>query len=197
VSGVPSIAALFCRTDSVYRQFAAVDVYDIERDARTWPGGTALIAHPPCRAWGRLRSFAKPREDEKDLARFAVARVRQFGGVLEHPEASSLWADQGLPLGKRSDAWGGFTLALDQSWFGHRARKSTWLYVVGVSPRDVPALSFSLDLPTHVVSLYSGRDRSRCRPEIGKAEREATPPRFAMWLCELARSIQAHRVTPA
>ncbi|MWL55341.1 hypothetical protein GQL84_23735, partial [Escherichia coli] len=58
------------------------DVFDIERDARTFAGGMPVVAHPPCRAWGRLRKFAKPRPDEKALALFAVAQVRAFGGVL-------------------------------------------------------------------------------------------------------------------
>jgi hypothetical protein len=44
-----------------------------------------------------LRHFAKPRADEKNLARLAVALVREFGGVLEHPANSTLWPAQKLP----------------------------------------------------------------------------------------------------
>ena len=58
-----TVAVLFVRSDSVYKQMADVDCYDIDRDARTWPGGCPVVAHPPCRAWGLLRQFAKPRPD--------------------------------------------------------------------------------------------------------------------------------------
>ena len=71
-----TVAVLFARSDSIYKALPGCDVYDIERDARRWPGGAPVVAHPPCRAWGRLRAFAKPRHDEKDLARWAVAQVR-------------------------------------------------------------------------------------------------------------------------
>ncbi|WP_202122885.1 hypothetical protein, partial [Escherichia coli] len=76
------IAVLFARVDSNYKAMPECDVFDIERDARTFAGGMPVVAHPPCRAWGRLRKFAKPRPDEKALALFAVAQVRAFGGVL-------------------------------------------------------------------------------------------------------------------
>lgn len=83
-----SVAVLFARHDSVYKRIESVDVWDIQRDARKWPGGMPCIAHPPCRAWGRLRHFANPRADEKALALFAVGCVRRWGGVLEHPASS-------------------------------------------------------------------------------------------------------------
>jgi hypothetical protein len=182
------VVVLFARSDSVYYTLGGTDVFDQARDARTYVGSFPVVAHPPCRGWGRLRAFAKPRADELDLARFGVAQVRRVGGVLEHPEASALWADQSLPLGKRRDEWGGFTLALDQGWFGHRARKATWLYVVGVSPADVPPIAYSLDVPSHVVCRSRGLvGAGRNRREVSKAERERTPPRFAEFLVDLAR----------
>jgi len=92
-----TVAVLFARADSVYKQLPGTDVYDMERDARIYDGPHPVVAHPPCRAWGRLRSFANPRPDERNLARLAVAMVREFGGVLEHPAGSTLWSAQGLP----------------------------------------------------------------------------------------------------
>ena len=178
-----TVAVLFARRDSVYKTLPGCDVFDIDRDARSFIGGCPVIAHPPCRAWGRLRHFARPRHDEKDLARFAVAKVRECGGVLEHPAHSSLWPDQGLPVGHEVDSFGGFTLAVNQSWFGHRAEKSTFLYVVGVEKRNVPQFSVRFDLPSHVIA-----SKKSARPEVTKAEREATPIEFALWLIELARS---------
>lgn len=117
--------------------------------------------------------MAKPRHDEKALALFAVDTVRRWGGVLEHPASSTLWDAAGLP--KRGfDSFGGWTLPVWQSWFGHRAPKPTWLYVCGVSPSDVPPIPFDLAAP-------SGRIELMCT-----AERERTPLAFAQWLLDLA-----------
>src|SRR3972149_3930233 len=103
----PSV--LFARRDSDYKLMDC-DVWDIDRDARNYTGNAPVIAHPPCRAWGRLRHFAKPRPDEKDLALFAVATVRRCGGVLEHPASSTLWQAADLPLpGYPADRFGGWT----------------------------------------------------------------------------------------
>lgn len=185
---VREVAVLFARSDSVYKALDGCDVYDIERDARTSPGGSPVVAHPPCRAWGRLRNFAKPRPDEMDLARFAVDRVRTFGGVLEHPEASTLWADQGLPRpGCGFDKFGGWTLPVLQYWWGHKADKATWFYIVGVLPRDIPPIPLVLGEGSHCVCSSSKNKMKARRPELTKAAREHTPPALAEWLVQLAR----------
>ncbi|WP_202812128.1 hypothetical protein [Sulfuricella sp. T08] len=184
-----SVAVLFARSDSVYKGFHGCDVYDMARDARTFAGGLPVIAHPPCRAWGRLRHFAKPRPDEKDLAFFAVDAVRTWGGVLEHPAGSTLWQVAGLPrLGQR-DEFGGFTLPVPQFWFGHRAFKNTWLYVVGISPADIPA--FPLVLGEAPCVLETRKKGSGVRPSISRPEREATPLDFAVFLFNLAASCKS------
>jgi hypothetical protein len=189
------VAVLFARADSIYKTMPECDVYDIERDARTWPGGIPVVAHPPCRAWGRLRKFAKPRPDEKELAIFAVDQVRRFGGVLEHPSGSSLWSAAGLPAPGQHDSFDGWTLPIFQSWFGHRAEKSTLLYIVGCRPADLPEMPMILGDASHIVT-GSGRrkDGGRLqkgdrgwRPEISKHEREHTPAILAAWLVELAK----------
>ena len=191
-----TVAVLFARADSVYKTLPGCDVYDIERDARTWQGGAPVVAHPPCRAWGRLRAFAKPRHDEKDLARWAVAQVRQWGGVLEHPESSTLWADQRLPRYQNErDGHGGWTLPIHQFWFGHRAQKRTWVYIVGVNPWEIPDLPLRLGQSDCRIRLDKRRpDGTHIRkgdkdyqPILGDAEREHTPPELAAWLVELAR----------
>lgn len=198
VSKSSPVAVLFGRSDSHYKALPGVDVWDIDRDARKWPGGSTVVAHPPCRAWGRLAHMAKPRPDEKELARFAVAMVRQNGGVLEHPAASKLWADQSLPQpGAGADAFGGWTLGISQHWWGHRATKNTLLYIVGVSPRDIPDLpELRLGDGTHVIAqdTRKGNGGRRLvqgdlgwRPFVTHAEREHTPPLLAQWLVELAR----------
>ena len=177
----------------MYKTMGA-DVWDADRDARKWRGGTPVVAHPPCRAWGRLRRFAKPQPGELDLARFAVAQVRKYGGVLEHPECSTLWPDQGLPEPGQRDEYGGWTLPVHQYWWGHRAQKKTLLYIVGCEPRDVPQMPIQLGTSDCVIRLDKRRaDGSHIRKgdsdwrrPLGPAEREATPPAFAAWLLELA-----------
>lgn len=182
-----AVAALFVRADSVYKTLPGVDAWDIERDARKWPGGCPVIAHPPCRAWASLRHHAKPRDGEKDLALFAIEQVRTWGGVLEHPLLSTLWAVANLPEPPHPDDFGGRTLIVDQHWWGHRARKRTRLYVVGCVPTNEPLMPMRLGEATHTVGLWSGRDKERCRPSITKPEYEGTPTEFAMWLVDLAR----------
>ena len=183
-------AVLFARKDSIYKTIPDLDVYDIDRDARTYRGPLPVIAHPPCRAWGRLRHFAKPRPDEKQLAFFAIDATRRFGGVLEHPASSSLWPTSGLPKpGSGRDDYGGWSIELPQFWFGHRANKNTWLYIVGVAPSSLPPIPLALGEAPCTVGLWSGRDRSRARPEISLREREATPTAFAHWLVDVASKV--------
>ena len=93
------IAVLFARDDSRYKDFNMYDVYDIDRDARTFCKKMPVIAHPPCRAWGMLSHMANPREGEKQLAYLALAQVRLNGGILEHPAGSRLWKEAPLPTG--------------------------------------------------------------------------------------------------
>lgn len=176
------VAALFVRQDSIYKTMPGVDCWDIDRDARLWPGGCPVVAHPPCRAWGRLRQFSKPRDGEKDLALLAVAHVRKFGGAMEHPECSSLWPAAGLPKpGEFPDEFGGWSLALDQFHFGHRAKKSTWVYIVGTN--DTPAIPARPGKASHCIRPTKSYPRL---PVVTKAEREHSPPAFARWLVEIA-----------
>lgn len=184
------VAALFVRQDSVYKTMPGVDAWDIERDARKWPGGCPVVAHPPCRSWGRLRQFAKPRDDEKALGPWAVEQVREWGGVLEHPAESTLWAHCGMPRpGRFPDNFGGWSLIVDQFHWGHRAEKSTWLYIVGIDPGGLPLIPVRQGSPTHCVRPTKAYPRL---PSITKAEREHSPREFAEWLVEVARRCQVN-----
>jgi hypothetical protein len=166
---------LYARRTSVYKTLHA-DVYDEDRDARTWHRLAPVVAHPPCRSWGRLAVMAKPIPGELELAIHAVRQVQRCGGVLEHPAWSALWTVAFLPLpGRGFDAHGGWTLSVDQSWWGHRAAKPTWLYIVGVSPNELPPMPFHLGTAPGRIEM------------MGKAEREATPPAFAAWLLDVVR----------
>ena len=179
-----TVAVLFARQDSIYKTLPDCDVWDIERDARTWPGGCPVVAHPPCRAWGKLRQFANPRPDEPALAPWAVDQVRRFGGVLEHAAESLLWAHCGLPTpGRAPDAFGGWTAEIRQCDWGHKAEKLTWLYIVGCHPDDLPDLPARGE-PTGVIKPQRGVPRTL--KIVTKAEREHTPPQLAAWLVEVA-----------
>lgn len=171
-----TVAVLFARADSIYKTLPGVEVYDMERDARTYDGPWPVVAHPPCRAWSRLRTFANPRPDERNLARLAVAMVREFGGVLEHPAGSTLWPAQSLPRPGSRDTFGGWTLAAPQHWWGHKAEKETWFYVVGCDPKDQPDVPLVLGDAAYVVATRTRKGEPGQRPWITKAEREHTPP---------------------
>lgn len=181
-----SVAVLFARRDSVYKTMPDCDVWDEDRDARKWPSGCVVVAHPPCRGWGRLRQFSKATDAEKQLGIDAVARVRAFGGVLEHPAESTLWRACGMPRpGQFPDAWGGYSIEVRQFDWGHRAEKATWLYIVGVDPEALPVMPRRPGRATHCVRPTKSYPRL---PSITKREREATPPEFARWLVDLAMS---------
>jgi hypothetical protein len=184
------VTALFVRPDSIYKTIPGVDSWDKARDARLWPGGTPVIAHPPCRAWGALKHNAKPDPGEKELAIFAVRQVQRFGGVLEHPVHSTLWKAEFLPRPRSRDRFGGWTFALAQHWLGHRAAKLTWFYIVGIEPGQEPRFPLRLDRPTHVVTNNQRRRKGHplWLPEIQRWERDATPEPMARWLVELAQS---------
>lgn len=186
-----TVAVLFTRADSVYKTMPGTDVYDIVRDARTWPGGAPVVAHPPCRQWGKLRQFAHGDEAERMLAVQAVQAVQAHGGVLEHPAESTLWARCGLPLpGRAPDRFGGWTAEIRQCDWGHKAEKLTWLYIVGVHPDDLPPLPPRGE-PTGVIKPQRGVPRTL--KIITKAEREHTPPPLAAWLVETARRSHSSR----
>lgn len=176
-------AVLFARRDSIYKTLDC-DVWDEDRDARKWPGGAPVVVHPPCRLWSKLAPLSKAPIEEKQLAIFAVAKVREFGSVLEHPAHSKLWEclvipGERLPAPGKRDSFGGFTISVPQWWWGHKAEKMTWLYVCRLLGH-LPEMPFKLGEATHVVSSGYARfrgDRGRSmKPEVSKREREAPPP---------------------
>ena len=192
VLGAVAVSALFVRNDSIYKTLG-VDCWDKNRNALDWPGGNPIIAHPPCRAWGQLSHMAKPEPGEKELAFFAINMIRKHGGILEHPRASKLWPKY-LPLPGRVDKYSGYSICVDQFWWGHKAKKNTLLYIVGLSLNELPVMPMKFDAVQYTVSSKikkkSGR---RTKKEITKNEREATPIDFAKWLIEVAsRCIGRH-----
>lgn len=196
------VAALFVRHNSVYKTMPGVDAWDKDRDARNWEGGCPLVAHPPCAQWGTLSHMSTHNPAEKELAVRAVGLIRRWGGVLEHPVRSKLWAFLGLPRGTVPDEFGGWTLTVSQQWWGHRAEKQTNLYIVGCAPDAIPPLPYVMGEASHIcaggaaATAEEAKRRRQCppefrRPSITHAEREHTPPAFAAWLVELANRCSA------
>lgn len=169
------VAILCAAPNSVYHQIPGVDVYDRKRDARTFAGGMPVVAHPPCRAWSAYcRHQAKPEPGEKELALWCCDQLREWGGVLEQPAHSHLFAAAGLPVPpeRRSDL---FSIEVWQSWWGYTTRKRTWLAISKVDPRCV-------ELP---YALTPPGDRQRWN-KLSKHKRAATCRAFAEWLIGLA-----------
>lgn len=190
------VSALWVRRDSVYKTLG-VDSWDIDRDAMQWPGGNSCIVHPPCRAWGKLKHFSKHSDDEKIMAIYAVECVRLFGGVLEHPQGSALWKDR-LPLPGTIDIYGGYSILIDQSWFGHKAKKRTFLYIVGCRERDLPEIPISFDAIEHCITSSKRKNSiGYILKEISKSDRERTPVALAKWLINVALLCNKNRVDGA
>lgn len=178
------VNVLFAHRRSAYWDLP-VEVFDERRDARSHKKeeGGSIIAHPPCQLWCRMSHLSTAARCEAELAFFALERVRAKGGVLEHPAHSKFWSAASLPppaAGK--DEFGGWTLAVSQRWWGHRAEKPTWLYIVGCSARSIPEFPISFVPASHVV----GHSRGQGRPAVGSDEADLTPVAFAWWLEELA-----------
>lgn len=174
---------LFVDRRSIYKKMG-LDCYDIDRDACTYTGPHPVVAHPPCRTWSITRGLSTAPVCEKLLTFVALACVRQFGGVLEHPKSSGFWPAASLPMPGAVDKWGGYTLCVDQFWWGHKATKSTLLYIIGCSQRDLPPIPLRFDAVQYTVS--SSRRKGQRLPEVTKKERSATPPAFAQWLVDTA-----------
>lgn len=190
-------AALFVETGGTYFGHEDVDPWDAERDARRYRGPWPVIAHPPCKRWGRYwgggPSTKRPLHKGDDDGCFAAALwcVRTFGGVLEHPEASHAWDWHGLerPLRKggwtKLDKYQGRSCCVEQGHYGHRARKATWLYAVNCPPREFlwgPSEGERLDAGYHSAEERAAAGRSerekRDKARLSARERLATPVPF-------------------
>jgi hypothetical protein len=138
------IAVLYADPDGPYADVPNVDIWGIDRDARRYPGPHPVIAHPPCNRWCQLASvnearWGTPIGDDDGCFQAALAAVRRWGGILEHPAYSLAWNRYHLPdpiRGGWQTALGdpGMATEVSQSAYGHPARKRTWLYYVGDNP---------------------------------------------------------------
>jgi len=209
------IAALYVEEGGAYYGLPDVDPWPESRDARLYAGPWAVVAHPPCARWGRYWNggpsarVKQKKGDDGGCFAAALASVRRYGGVLEHPEASSAWAAFGLIPPARWGAWTvadvpyvgmlqargrGWTCCVEQGAYGHRARKATWLYAVGCR---LPSLRWGR-APGDFVRLedgyHSAEERARavktgaCQ-RLSSRQRLSTPPEFRDLLLSIARSV--------
>jgi hypothetical protein len=133
------VAILCAARNSIYKEFQGVEVFDIDRDARRFMGGMPVVCHPPCRAWSAYCAHqAKPLPGEKDLGPYCVERLKEVGGVLEHPAHSRLWKHLGLPKPGEPAKDGLWSIAVQQAWWGDSRTKNTWLLFSGVNRVAVP-----------------------------------------------------------
>ncbi len=160
--------------------YGLIDVWDEARDATKYPGPHPVIAHPPCGHWGR---YSQKAHDDGHTGPIAVAQVRRWGGVLEHPKDSKLWKICGIPKpGEMPDEWGGYSILVEQGDFGHRAQKPTWLYIVGT--REIPPMPPRRPPPADI-----GRWRGQIEV-MPKSQRHLTPRAFAEWLIDLVATVR-------
>lgn len=177
------VAALYIDPRGPYPKMPGVDAWDEVRDARRYAGPRPVVAHPPCGPWGQLRQFCT--RQSRELAPLAVAQVRQWGGVLEHPRGSLLWRECDLPKPDDApDAWGGWTLFVEQVAWGHACTKPTWLYFVGVDRAYAEATRSTGGRATHEV--HPRRDREKRLVPASSQMRRRSPPAFAAWLVACA-----------
>lgn len=211
------IAALYVETGGCYFGMPGVDPWDEQRDARLYRGQHPVVAHPPCQRWGRFwhGSTRKPHQyklgDDDGCFKAALAAVRIFGGVLEHPADSRAWDHFGLRKPRRGEGWTkadwhcgtgltsvphGWTCYVEQGHYGHMSRKPTWLYAVGA---DLPDLNWSIgEQRLHPIALarhgYEKARRIGMTAMVGGKNktriRNATPVPFRDVLLGIAGSAQ-------
>lgn len=159
------IPVLFVHSRSNYKQNPIFDCYDENRNALSYTGSTAVICHPPCRKFSRLRGLSSAPDTEKELAYWSIDLVRKNGGIVEHPHDSKLWQEKNIVKPGTYDQFGGFTFCIDQSWFGYYTQKRTLLYIVGIKMKDLPDYSFASNITRKFQNL-TPKQRSETTPDL-------------------------------
>lgn len=205
-----NVAALFVESGGCYFGVPGVDPWDEKRDARAYDGPDPVVAHPPCQRWGKfwagqplhIKRTGERKRKGDDAGCFAAAldAVREWGGVLEHPEGSHAWAHFGLNRPPADGGWivadgfGGWTCRVEQGRYGHYARKPTWLYAARVT---LPELQWGKSewQPCPELVARVGMQRARRLGEVASkgggtdsSARIATPAGFRDVLLGIARS---------
>lgn len=204
------IAALFVESDGCYFNQPGVDPWDESRDARLYAGPYPVVAHPPCQRWGKLwagqplaikrTGTRKAKGVDGGCFASALACVRAFGGVIEHPWGSHAWHFFGLTTPRRTGRWtkadnyGGWTCCVEQGRYGHYARKPTLLYACKT---ELPELDWGIGesrLPQELIERVGIKRAKRLGEVCSKGggidskERIGTPIPFRDLLISIART---------
>lgn len=210
------IAALFVETGGAYFNLPDVDPWDAIRDARKYAGPSPVVAHPPCERWGHFwyggimlhkQGKRKIKGDDGGYFAAALAAVRQFGGVLEHPRGSAAWPHFGILKPPVEGGWiptgFGWTCCVYQGAYGHKALKPTWLLYVGhAKPPELRWGKPSGDFrPVSARSFRSKGERDAAvaagwkhTPRLSTKERAATPVPFREMLLDLAQRVDDYKI---
>lgn len=183
------VAALYVKTGGCYFGLPDVDPWDEARDARRYAGPHPVVAHPPCDRWHQLSAVNHKRwgfriNEDGGCFASALAAVRKWGGILEHPAETRAFKFHGIPepvtRGWQRTIDGEWVTEVDQATYGHRARKRTWLVYSGHSAP--PLMDWSEARGTHQIGLFDQK-----LPQLPASERSATPPAFRDALLSIAR----------
>jgi hypothetical protein len=184
------IAALYVETGGTYFGLPDVDPWDEARDARLYAGPHPVVAHPPCDRWHQLSAVNAKRwgyqiNEDGGCFAAALASVRDWGGVLEHPAESRAFRFHGIPEPSRN-GWqctidGDWIAEVDQASYGHRARKRTWLIYGGATPPQ--SMDWRRTKGTHQIGNFD-----QALPILPDAENAATPIPFRDLLIGIAES---------
>ncbi len=203
------VAALFVEIGGPYWLMGSrIDFWDINRDARLYRGPWPVIAHPPCERWGRFyhggpsAPHTRKLGDDNGCFESALASVRRWGGVLEHPEGSLAWRKFGLSRPLRSGGWAEgnrfeWSCCVEQGNYGHGAYKRTWLFAKSMS-RPVGLIWGECARRYRSFGSETERRkfvRSGPMASLPRAQRRLTPLPFAEVLIEIAansRSLVTH-----
>ena len=185
-----------------------------------------MIAHPPCARWGKLwfggmgwkmrKGYNKKLGDDYGCFLMALAFVRKYGGVLEHPKHTNAYKHFGINRPPRGGGWGiaddfgGLCCEVDQRWYGHPANKMTWLYCYGLPPPELkhgrgPASEHVVvisnpKIPKHRDPLFPEmknekitRSQATGTKGLKKYDRSATPAPFKQLLIDMAESVNLEK----
>jgi len=211
------IAALYVEEGGCYFGIEGVDPWPESRDARLYDGPWPVIAHPPCQRWGRYwgGSPRKPHQyqlgDDGGCFAAALAAVRKWGGVLEHPAHSHAWKAFALGTPNKNGGWsiadpfGGVVCHVEQGHYGHIARKPTWLYAFasfavthqlrwGKSPQRLPDYAierygYEKARRIGVMAAVGGKNKTKIR--------NATPVEFRDLLISIVTNGRVGVAAPA
>lgn len=207
-----TVAALYVETNGCYFGLLGVDPWDQVRDARLYRGPHPVVAHPPCQRWGRYwggNPSQRPRlklGDDGGCFKAAIQAVDTWGGILEHPEGSHAWRHFDIVAPPRSGGWvpagllrPGFTCCVEQGWYGHAARKATWLYAAGVELPDLawgraPGQFIKMEDGYHSAAERAAAIKQGNLQRLSKNQRARTPTPFRDLLISIATSALKRKV---